>query len=277
MNLLITYTENDFKASVGKYGRDGRPCYNTTGDQEIVQYLLNRIPAEYGGTDGKLHAPLLWGRVSPELQQAIERFQAVHAIDEGLSRDGHIDPHNRTIRALLKYAYHRLYQWADDTQDTTPPPTHKEILPTSGIKITDTWIRDVGADFAASGVDLPNGVWLPLPPRGTIWPRRGTRITVARSINQYGEMQYNVMLVPHDARTDPVVHEAEKLATKEVIGQGPSRAASAGLWMMPRTVGAGAGSVLGVLIPTNIGAEKEWTFKTTEGSTRCQVNGVTNF
>ncbi len=274
---MITYTENDFKASVGKYGREGRPCYNTTGDQEIVQYLLNRIPAEYGGADGKLHTPPLWGRISPELQQAIERFQAAHAIDEGLFRDGHVDPHDRTIRALLTYAYHRLYQWPDDTQDTTPPPTHKEILPTSGIKISDVWIRDVSEDFAERGVDLPNGVRLPLPPRGLIWPRHGTRITVNRVIDKDGKIQYNVILSRHDASTDPVVHEAEKLATKEIVGQGPSRAASAGLWMMPRTVGAAGGSVLGVLIPTNGGAEKIWSFRTTEGSASCQVNGMTNF
>jgi hypothetical protein len=273
---MITYTENDFTASVGKYGRDGRPCYNTIKDQEIVQYLLNRIPAEYGGGDGKLHSALLWGRTSNELQQAIERFQKVHAIDEGLYTDGHIDPHDRTIRALLKYAYHRLYQWADDTphpQDTPPKP---EALPTSGVKLTNEWEFGVTADFGTS-INLPNGVQLPLPERGRIWPKRETKITVRRIIDKDGTIEYDVFLGPHDARSTPGVHAAEKLGVSKVEGMGPSFAAKGGLWMLSKPVSAGGGSVLAVLIPTIGGAEKIWQFHTTEGSARCVVNGITNF
>jgi hypothetical protein len=110
---LDYYTENDFKASVGKYGADKRQCYNTTGDQQMVQDLLNKIPVTNGGTnagsfmypEGKLKSSPRWGIVSEELYQAILHFQRVHATDKGLYVDGHVDPHDRTIRALLKYAY----------------------------------------------------------------------------------------------------------------------------------------------------------------------------
>jgi len=110
---MTYYTENDFKASVGKYGPDKRPCYNTTDDQQMVQDLLNKIPETSGGTNsgssmdpvGKLKSAPKWGVVNEELYQAILRFQRAHAKDEGLYIDGHIDPHDRTIRALLKYAY----------------------------------------------------------------------------------------------------------------------------------------------------------------------------
>jgi hypothetical protein len=102
------YSENDFKASVGKYGADGKQCYNTVADQQMVQDLLNRIREYDGGTYGKLTSAPRWGVISDELHQAILRFQKAHATDEGLAVDGHVDPHERTIRALLKYAYRIL-------------------------------------------------------------------------------------------------------------------------------------------------------------------------
>ena len=115
-NLIVkgtVYEEDDLKASVGKYGPDKRQCYNTTSDQQMVQDLLNKIPETSGGAGsgpwtsltGKLKSSPRWGVVSEELYQAILRFQRQHAQDEGLSVDGHVDPHERTLRALLKYAY----------------------------------------------------------------------------------------------------------------------------------------------------------------------------
>ena len=101
----MIYQEDDFKASIGKYGADKKQCYNTTSDQEMVQFLLNKIPETSGGTGGKLKASPRWGIISEELYQAILRFQRTHAKDENLCVDGHVDPHDRTIRALLKYAY----------------------------------------------------------------------------------------------------------------------------------------------------------------------------
>jgi len=107
------YEEDDLKASVGKYGPDKQQCYNTTGDQQMVQDLLNKISEAGGGAGsgpmmymtGKLKSAPQWGVVSEELYQAILTFQRKHAQDEGLSADGHVDPHERTLRALLKYAY----------------------------------------------------------------------------------------------------------------------------------------------------------------------------
>jgi hypothetical protein len=110
------YEEDDFKASVGKYGQDKRQCYNTTSDQQMVQDLLNKIPETSGGagvgpflggmpSTGKLRSSPQWGIVSEELYQVILRFQSKHAQDDGLIVDGHVDPHSPTLRALLKYAY----------------------------------------------------------------------------------------------------------------------------------------------------------------------------
>lgn len=109
----MLYTEDDLKASVGKYGPDKRQCYNTTSDQQMVQDLLNKIPQTSGGAgEGPwtsitptLRSTPRWRIVSEELYQAILRFQRKHAQDEGLLVDGHVDPHERTMRALLKYAY----------------------------------------------------------------------------------------------------------------------------------------------------------------------------
>ena len=70
-NTMAKYSENDLKASVGKHGPAGKQCYNTTTDQEMVQYLLNAIPESYGGCDGKLKSSPRWGMVSDELYKAI--------------------------------------------------------------------------------------------------------------------------------------------------------------------------------------------------------------
>jgi len=112
-----SYEEDDLTASVGKYWPDKRQCYNTTSDQQMVQDLLNKIPETSGGTGagpwtsltGKLRSSPRWGVVSEELYQAILRFQSKHAQDEGLIVDGHVDPHDATILALLKYAYPLLH------------------------------------------------------------------------------------------------------------------------------------------------------------------------
>jgi hypothetical protein len=272
---MAKYSENDLKSSVGKHGPAGKQCYNTIGDQEMVQYLLNAIPESYGGSDGKLKSSPRWGVVSDELYKAILNFQTVHATDEGLFVDGHVDPHDLTVRALLKYAYRIIHgdsQLASDLFSSFPiRAVPVDVLPTSGIKVTDQWEFTVSAGFAGTGVSLPNDVWLPLPPRGRVWPNRATKIMVSRSINKDGKKEYNVLLAP------PGSDAALKWAEKKIAGQGPSRAASAGLWMLPKTVQAGAGSVLGVLIPTNAGPEKVWTLETTEAGSRIQVNGVTSF
>jgi hypothetical protein len=272
MTTSTVYTENDFKASVGKYGPEGRPCYNTISDPQMVQDLLNRIPESYGGTDGKLRSSPSWGVASAELQKAIERFQSEHATDRGLLRDGHIDPHGPTIRALLYYAYQRVYQWADDTG-----PGPRPSAPAIGIEITDYWVFEASEEFAATGIDLENGVRLPLPPRGRIWPKQAMTIEVRRSIDgKDGTIEYRVRLT----RARPTSKKVKWLE-RRAIGLGPSQTAKGilrgpALKLDPALKGAGGG-FLQVLIPTDIGAEKVWQLKCTEGSAQCTVQGMTNF
>jgi hypothetical protein len=121
------YSESDFKASVGKYGAGGRQCYNTVKDQQMIIDLLNRIPVSYGGTEGKLITPPLWGVVSNDLHQAIVHFQTFYA-DRGLvPADGHIDPHERTLKVLLKIAYDILFVDSNSGAGTYFPEKEEPI------------------------------------------------------------------------------------------------------------------------------------------------------
>jgi hypothetical protein len=97
----MNYTENDFKASVGKYGPTGTLCYNTLSDQQMIQDLLNAIPKKRGGAEGTLKGSIQWKKISDELYKAIRAFQNAHTYD-GLSVDGHVDPHQQTLRLMLK-------------------------------------------------------------------------------------------------------------------------------------------------------------------------------
>jgi hypothetical protein len=97
------WAENNFIASVGKYGPTSRQCYNTVRDQQIIMDLLNAIPEKRGGAGGTLTGPIPWGVVSEDLYKAIFTFQRAHAT-EGLSVDGHVDPHQKMIRLLLQLA-----------------------------------------------------------------------------------------------------------------------------------------------------------------------------
>jgi hypothetical protein len=278
---MRTYAENEFTASVGKYGRNGRPCYNVIKDQEMVQSMLNRIPTEYGGADGRLHTPPQWGRTSPELQEAIERFQKMHAIDEELFTDGHIDPHDRTIRALLKYAYHRLYQWADDT----PPPTHKEILPTSGVRVTDRWELVVSEEYSDTGINLDNGVRLGMPAREKGgWPKERTLIKVTRIIDKDGKIEYDVFLQETRLLPGAAVHASTEFI-EEHGSEHLAGAAAKGLLRsvlpetLPRLGMASEGAAM-VLIPTTMGDVKTFdniTWEGPVGSVLARVHVVVNF
>ena len=97
------WAENNFIASVGKYGPTSRQCYNTVRDQQIIMDLLNAIPEKRGGAGGTLTGPIPWGVVSEDLYKAIFAFQRAHTT-EGLSVDGHVDPHQKMIRLLLQLA-----------------------------------------------------------------------------------------------------------------------------------------------------------------------------
>jgi hypothetical protein len=105
------YIESDFKASVGKFGIPKRECYNTVSDQEMVRILLNAVPIRYGGRYNpndptrQLTGDLKWGKVRNDLYAAIVDFQKnPNNRAEGLITDGHIDPHEKTIKRLLYLA-----------------------------------------------------------------------------------------------------------------------------------------------------------------------------
>ncbi|HEY2012920.1 MAG TPA: hypothetical protein VGH38_05430, partial [Bryobacteraceae bacterium] len=97
------YTENNFTASVGKYGPAMKPCYNYLWDQKMILDLLNAIPERRGGAGGTLTEPLQQLFISEQLYQAILTFQRAH-VREGLLEDGHVDPHQATLRLMLKIA-----------------------------------------------------------------------------------------------------------------------------------------------------------------------------
>jgi hypothetical protein len=170
------YEENDLTASVGKYGPDKKPCYNTTSDQHIVQDLLNKISDTDGGAGtgsmmyrtGTLKSSPQWGVVSEELYQAILTFQRKHAQDEGLSVDGHVDPHERTLRALLKHAYPLMHIDTDalardlfgnmrkPSAPITPPPA--KVGTPAGVMNRTSW-RLTGSDsFGGSFLFLSGAV-----------------------------------------------------------------------------------------------------------------------
>lgn len=129
---MARYTEDDFKASVGKYGTGGRQCYNTASDQQMIQDLLNRIPESYGGTEGKLKAPPLWGIVSDDLHKAIVHFQTFYADRGLLPADGHIDPHERTLKVLLKIAYDILFAYPGAGDGTYFPARNGDPIDVGG-------------------------------------------------------------------------------------------------------------------------------------------------
>jgi hypothetical protein len=102
---MAYYTESNLTASVGKYGPTRKQCYNQVSDQVMIWNLLNSIPEWLGGPNWPLvmTGPSLieGGRVNEDIYQAILKFQNKH-IKDGLSPDGHIDPHEKTLRLLLK-------------------------------------------------------------------------------------------------------------------------------------------------------------------------------
>ncbi len=123
------YTEGDLKASVGRYGPAKKECYNTVWDQEMVRTLLNAVPVRFGGrydvndrTGSKLlTGPLTWGRVRNDLYAAIVDFQKnPYNRAEGLILDGHVDPHEKTIRRLLY-----LRNWKPPVPDGDQAIHHK--------------------------------------------------------------------------------------------------------------------------------------------------------
>jgi hypothetical protein len=98
------------QASVGV--ANGKQCYNTLRDQNIVIDLLNRIPGSLGGTaENPLSQATHWGVCPPRLHRVIYDFQLRHR----LSADGHVDPGEATIKKLNELANANNSLTDDDT------------------------------------------------------------------------------------------------------------------------------------------------------------------
>lgn len=89
----------DILFSVGR--REGRHSQNRVTDQQVVQTLLNRIPAARGGAGGSLSDNHVNGICGDRLHEAILRFQRMHL---GNRADGHVDANGPTIRLLNQLA-----------------------------------------------------------------------------------------------------------------------------------------------------------------------------
>jgi hypothetical protein len=88
------------KANVGR--RPHRHCQNYTSDQIVVGTLLNRIPAQFGGTADLIHLYGLNGHCRDDLYESIVRFQRVAV---GLEPpDGIVEPGGKTLHFLNKIA-----------------------------------------------------------------------------------------------------------------------------------------------------------------------------
>jgi hypothetical protein len=131
------YIESDFKASVGKFGIPKRECYNTVSDQEMVRILLNAVPIRYGGRYNpndptrQLTGDLKWGKVRNDLYAAIVDFQKnPNNRAEGLITDGHIDPHEKTIKRLLYLA-----NWQPPVPTGDPILKRAPVLPDVDIPV----------------------------------------------------------------------------------------------------------------------------------------------
>ena len=141
MGEVKDYDESMFKASVGEYGATRRQCFNTVDDQTMVRDLLNAIPEWKGGTGGKLHGPLTWGIVRDDIYRAIVHFQNVRP--EIPSVDGHVDPHEKTIRLLLQLA-----------KQEPPVPPRAPVMPEVPPNVGPDPRNDPNTVFAGSNFQI---------------------------------------------------------------------------------------------------------------------------
>ncbi len=62
--------------------------------------------------------------------------------------------------------------------------------------VTNSWEFDFEQEIDPLGFNLPNGVRVPLPPRGTYWPKRKTTASFTRLKNRDAKISYRILLVP---------------------------------------------------------------------------------
>ena len=121
-------------SAVGK-----QPALNSMGDQQTIRDLLMRIEPEDGGPELALPNPIGPNRVTPELQAAIDKFQAQNVPTN--YQDGRVDPHGFTLRKMNELA--RTFSPVGPPQIPTDPVIPPDPPPTP--KTTVFYIRMTGS------------------------------------------------------------------------------------------------------------------------------------
>ena len=129
---------------------------------------------------------------------------------------------------------------------------------------TNQWDLEFESDLNPLGYNLPNGVRIPLPPRGRIWPKQVTKAKFGRARDEYGTIIYSVILMPpeHNARA----------VQKWLIGQAAESGLSkVGAFMFPGIVGPILAGTATIFVPSETATVILWGAKCVEGN----VYGVT--
>jgi hypothetical protein len=128
--------------------------------------------------------------------------------------------------------------------------------------VTNTWEFGFEKDLNPLGYNLPNGVRIPLPPRGRSWPQRETTMRVKRATNSAQQVIYYVTLTPvgHDA------YWVQKWLVEQIADKGIEKVVA--LWVGGGAVLAAAAissAIATVFIPNDGAADSIWEGKTVEG------------
>jgi hypothetical protein len=122
------------RARVGRHTQQGgRHCQNWPDDQQAVIALLNRIPANDGGTggglDGNIGGRVVAGMASDALYRAISTFEDRHFPGQ---RSGYVDPAGLMLRRMEELAARSRMVPANDPAadpiDLAPPPVVDSAL-----------------------------------------------------------------------------------------------------------------------------------------------------
>jgi hypothetical protein len=235
------YFEADLRASVGKYGIPKKECYNTTSDQEMVRTLLNAVPVRYGGRLGgkKLEGPLTWGIVRKDLYAAIIEFQKnEYNRAEGIILDGHVDPHEKTIKRLLAL---RNWQPPQPTQTEIHPPQFKAEVDLPGPDPTnDPNTVFAGHRFrmkmlhgASGGLIITGHIWLSFKiwdvdnKRAALYSYQTNTLSVSElpitaSYTTEGDWSDEFSTDPKWIQVDMFACESARLASASLVGNLPS-------------------------------------------------------
>lgn len=149
--------------------------------------------------------------------------------------------------------------WAFDAEVTGGYSRPDE---TGTFVVTNQWDLDFEPDLNPLGYNLPNGVRIPLPPRGAgrLWPKnRATKAKFARSKDEYQNVYYTVLLMPpnYDGRA----------VQKFLIGQAAESGLSkVGALMFRGVVGPALAGVATIFVPGETSHVVIWNDKCTEGN-----------